>query len=180
MGAIIDWIQNKEEKVKSDLPANTLNLDPEKIGIWGGSYGGYMCLAGLIHYNKILKCGIDMVGISNFVTFLENTGGYRRELRRVKYGDESDPEMRAFLNEISPLTNCDKIIAPLLIAQGKNDPRVPVSEAEQIFEAVKKNLKCKEDVWYMVADNEGHGFHKKENKDAYQEGMVKFWKKYLI
>ena len=180
IGAILDWIGGDEQKVKSDLPAADLNLDPNRIGVWGGSYGGYMCLASLIHFNDKLKGGIDMVGISNFVTFLENTGEFRRELRRKKYGDESDPDMRQFLHSISPLTNCHKIKAPLMIAQGKNDPRVPISEAEQIFTAVQKNLKNQEDVWYMVADNEGHGFRKKENINAYQEAMVQFWKKYLI
>ena len=180
IGAILDWIDGNEEKVKSDLPASNLNLDPTRIGVWGGSYGGYMCLASLIHFNDRLKGGIDMVGISNFVTFLENTGEFRRELRRKKYGDESDPDMRQFLHSISPLTNCHKIVAPLMIAQGKNDPRVPISEAEQIFSAVQKNMKDAGDVWYMVADNEGHGFRKKENINAYQEAMVQFWRKYLI
>ena len=180
IGAILDWVGGDEQKVKSDLPAADLNLDPNRVGVWGGSYGGYMCLASLIHFAEKLRGGIDMVGISNFVTFLENTGAFRRELRRKKYGDESDPDMRQFLHSISPLTNCHKIISPLMIVQGKNDPRVPISEAEQIFTAVEKNLENQEDVWYMVADNEGHGFRKKENINAYQEAMVQFWKKYLI
>ena len=138
---------------------------------------GYMCLATLIHFNDKLKCGIDMVGISNFVTFLENTASYRRILRRVKYGDESDPEMRKFLNEISPLTNADKIRAPLFVCQGKNDPRVPVGEAEQIYKTVKESGL---EAWYMLAENEGHGFRKKENIDQYQNAMVQFLQKHLV
>ena len=138
---------------------------------------GYMCLATLIHFNDKLKCGIDMVGISNFVTFLENTASYRRVLRRVKYGDESDPEMRKFLNEISPLTNADKIRAPLFVCQGKNDPRVPVGEAEQIYKTVEESGL---EAWYMLAENEGHGFRKKENIDQYQNAMVQFLQKNLV
>ncbi|CAD7947882.1 unnamed protein product [Amoebophrya sp. A120] len=154
-------------------------FDPQRIGVWGGSYGGYMVLASLIHFNDKLCCGIDMVGISNFVTFLENTASYRRELRRKKYGDETDPDMRQLLLDISPLTNCQKIKAPLFIAQGKNDPRVPASEAEQIFNQVRRN-NGRDAVWYMLADDEGHGFSKKKNVDAYQEAMVQFWRKFLF
>ena len=118
-----------------------------------------------------------MVGISNFVTFLENTASYRRVLRRIKYGDESDAEMREFLNDISPLTNADKIRAPLFVCQGKNDPRVPVGEAEQIYKTVKENGL---EAWYMLAENEGHGFRKKENIDQYQNAMVQFLQKNLV
>ena len=169
IGSLIKWIET-EGKEKYDL-------DPNRIAVWGGSYGGYMCLATLIHFNDKLKCGIDMVGISNFVTFLENTASYRRVLRRVKYGDESDPEMRKFLNEISPLTNADKIRAPLFVCQGKNDPRVPVGEAEQIYKTVKESGL---EAWYMLAENEGHGFRKKENIDQYQNAMVQFLQKNLV
>ena len=168
IGALIDWIKD---------PTNKYNFDPDRIAIWGGSYGGYMCLASLIHFNSILKCGVNTVGISNFVTFLENTQSYRRDLRRLKYGDERDPQMRALLESISPLNNAEKIKAPLLIVQGKNDPRVPVSEAEQIFETVTKNGN---EVWYLLANDEGHGFKKRSNIDAYQEAMIQFWNRFLV
>lgn len=169
IGSLIEWI-GREGK-------DSFGLDPNRIAVWGGSYGGYMCLATLIHFNNKLRCGIDMVGISNFVTFLENTASYRRVLRRVKYGDESDPEMREFLNQISPLTNADKIRAPLFVVQGKNDPRVPVGEAEQIYKTVKGNGL---EAWYMLAENEGHGFRRKENIDQYQNAMVQFLQKHLV
>merc|ERR1712087_944378 len=97
------------------------NFDPKRLAVWGGSYGGYMTLASLIHFGSQLRCGVDMVGISNFVTFLENTASYRRDLRRKKYGDERDPVMRKLLQEISPLTNCSKIVSPLFVVQGAND-----------------------------------------------------------
>lgn len=165
MGAVMDWVEQSPR------------LDSSRIAVWGGSYGGYMVLAGLVHYSDRLVCGIDMVGISNFVTFLENTSDYRRDLRRVKYGDERDPEMRAFLLSISPLTNAHKIRRPLLIVQGANDPRVPQSEARQIRDKVVENG---EEVWYMVAADEGHGFAKKSNVDAYQAALVAFCKKHLL
>src|SRR5581483_9508144 len=105
---------------------------------------------------------IDVVGISNFVSFLEHTEAYRRDLRRVEYGDERDPKMRAFLEKISPANNAAKIKKPLFVVQGKNDPRVPFSEAEQMVAAVKQNGTP---VWYLVAKDEGHGFSKKKNAD---------------
>eukprot|EP01063_Lacrimia_lanifica_P026953 TRINITY_DN371_c0_g1_i19.p1 TRINITY_DN371_c0_g1~~TRINITY_DN371_c0_g1_i19.p1 ORF type:complete len:319 (+),score=55.38 TRINITY_DN371_c0_g1_i19:2339-3295(+) len=170
IGALLDWIGGEEARAR-------FNLDASRVGVWGGSYGGYMTLASLVHYPQRLRCGIDMVGISNFVTFLENTKGYRRDLRRVKYGDERDPEMRAFLESISPSRNADRIRSPLFIVQGANDPRVPRSEAEQIHECVAKSGVP---VWYMLAEDEGHGFRKKDNIDAYQEAMVAFWRRHLL
>ena len=200
-----------------------------------------MVLASLVHYSARLKCGIDMVGISNFVTFLENTADYRRDLRRLKYGipftllsltvhsithsivflvantlyvelysfhqrsplplplsvsqfhpdnmllrrthalaragDERQPDMRAFLTGISPLTNVAKIQRPLFIIQGANDPRVPLSEAEQIHQGVQANG---QEAWYMVAADEGHGFAKKANVDQYQTALVAFVEKFLL
>ena len=136
-----------------------------------------MVLAALIHYGEKLRCGVDMVGISNFVTFLENTSAYRRDLRRLKYGDERDPAMRAHLLRISPALNAHRLRKPLFIAQGARDPRVPLSEAEQIRDAVRANG---QEVWYMVARDEGHGFRKKGNRDAYQSAMVAFLHKHLL
>lgn len=165
IGALLDWVSAREE------------LDPERVGVYGGSYGGYMVLASLVHYGERLRAGIDVVGISNFVTFLENTRDYRRDLRRQEYGDESDPEMRSFLQSISPLNHVDEIQSALFVAQGANDPRVPASEAEQIVEAVRGSGR---DVWYMLARNEGHGFRKKENRDAFLELSVLFLERHLL
>ena len=100
--------------------------------VTGGSYGGYMTLAVATHYTDRIRCALDGVGMSNLVTFLENTSDYRRDLRRVEYGDERDPKMREFLDRIAPLNNATKITKPLFVVQGDNDPRVPLSEAEQM------------------------------------------------
>jgi len=165
IGALLDWINSQED------------LDSDRVGIWGGSYGGYMCLSSLINYAGRFKAGISMVGIVNFVTFLENTAEYRRDLRRCKYGDERDPAMRAKLMEFSPITRANEIAVPLFIAQGANDPRVPASEAEQIRTKAASNGS---EVWYMLANDEGHGFKKKSNLNAYQQASVCFWRKFLI
>lgn len=165
IGALLDWIAKQ--------PA----LDKGRVAVYGGSYGGYMVLSSMFHYNDRLKCGVDVVGISNFVTFLESTQEYRRDLRRVEYGDERDPAMRKHLNDISPTTNAHKITKPLFVAQGKNDPRVPYTEAEQIVSTVRKNG---QPVWYMMAMDEGHGFQKKVNRDYFNNAMTLFWEEYLL
>jgi dipeptidyl aminopeptidase/acylaminoacyl peptidase len=164
IGAFLDWI------------AAEPSLDEKRVAVTGGSYGGYMVLACLVHHGSRLLGGIDVVGIANFVTFLENTRDYRRDLRRVEYGDESNPEMRAFLREISPLTHVDRINSALLVGHGTNDPRVPVSEAEQIISAVRGRGR---EVWSVVATNEGHGFQKKENRDRFTEISVMFLERIL-
>jgi len=165
IGALLDWIHTQPQ------------LDATRIGIKGGSYGGYMALASMVHYNDRLCCGIDEWGISNFVTFLENTGEYRQDVRRTEYGDERDLKMQAFLHRISPLTNAHKITKPMFIVQGLHDPRVPVSEAEQIVKAIRKN---DTDVWYLLAEDEGHGFGKKSNRNVYQQVLIMFLEKYLL
>jgi dipeptidyl aminopeptidase/acylaminoacyl peptidase len=137
----------------------------------GGSYGGYMTLASLAAYNDRLRGGVDVVGISNFVTFLERTSAYRRDLRRAEYGDERDPKMRAFLTRISPLNKASAIRRPLLVVQGLNDPRVPASESEQMVARVRSNGG---EVWYLAAKDEGHGFRKKANRDFYLETVAMF------
>ena len=164
IGALLDWIETQPD------------LDQTRVALYGGSYGGYMVLATLMHYSDRLRGAVDIVGISNFVTFLENTQDYRRDLRRVEYGDERDPEMRAHLEKISPNNNADRITAPLFVAQGQNDPRVPVTESQQVVAAVRG---AGYDVWYMNALNEGHGFRKKENSDLYQQIVVMFFQKHL-
>lgn len=165
IGALLDWIDTRPD------------LDGGRVAVYGGSYGGYMVLASLVHYSDRLRGGVDIVGISNFVTFLENTQDYRRDLRRVEYGDERDPEMRAHLEKISPNNNAERITAPLFVAQGENDPRVPVTESAQIVRDVRA---AGYDVWYMNALNEGHGFRKKENRDLYNEIVALFFKTHLL
>jgi len=118
-----------------------------------------------------------VVGISNFLTFLKNTQDYRRDLRRVEYGDERDPAMAEFLQRISPLTNVEKIRKPLFVVQGFNDPRVPVTEAEQMVKAVREHGG---EVWYLMARDEGHGFQKKKNADFQFLAMIEFFQKYLL
>ena len=164
IGALLDWIETQP------------HLDSERVAVYGGSYGGYMVLASAVHYSNRLKAAIDVVGISNFVTFLKNTKDYRRDLRRVEYGDERDPDMEAFLQRISPNNNVDRINVPMFVVQGENDPRVPVTEAEQVVKSLRDNGKM---VWYMNALNEGHGYRKKENRDIYQQAVIVFLKENL-
>jgi dipeptidyl aminopeptidase/acylaminoacyl peptidase len=165
IGKLLNWIAQQPE------------LNSEKIAIYGGSYGGYMVLASLTHYNDRLACGIDIVGISNFVTFLENTKEYRRDLRRVEYGDERDEKMRAFLNRISPTTNAHKITKPLFVVQGLNDPRVPFTESEQMVAKIREQ---NTPVWYLLGKDEGHGFRKKSNRDYYTNAVVLFLENHLL
>jgi dipeptidyl aminopeptidase/acylaminoacyl peptidase len=146
-------------------------FDRDHVVVMGGSYGGYMALAALAAYGDRLKGGIDEVGISNFVSFLENTAPYRRDLRRAEYGDERDPRMRAFLNQISPVNKVALIRRPLLVAEGLNDPRVPPADSQQIVWRVRSKGV---EVWYLAAKDEGHGFRKKANEDAYLETVAMF------
>jgi dipeptidyl aminopeptidase/acylaminoacyl peptidase len=159
IGALLVWIAAQPD------------LDADRVVVMGGSYGGYMVLASLIAYGDRLKGGINVVGISNFVTFLTNTSGYRRDLRRVEYGDERDPSMRAFLRRISPLDRASMIRRPLLVVQGLNDPRVPASESEQLVAKIREQGG---EVWYLAAKDEGHGFRKKANRDFYLKTAVTF------
>ncbi|MDP2371355.1 prolyl oligopeptidase family serine peptidase [Rhodoferax sp.] len=152
-------------------------LNASRIVVSGGSYGGYMSLATAVDYSPLIRGAIDVVGISHFVTFLNNTESYRRDLRRVEYGDERDPKMRAFHEQIAPLNNAAAIKVPLFVVQGKNDPRVPYTEAQQIVSAVRKNGVP---VWYLLADNEGHGFRRKANADFEFFATVKFLETTLI
>ncbi|HUE70674.1 MAG TPA: S9 family peptidase [Pirellulaceae bacterium] len=165
IGALLDWIATQPD------------LDPSRVAVSGGSYGGYMVLASLVHFGDRIKAGIDNVGIANFNTFLANTSAYRQDLRRAEYGDERDPKMKEFFERISPANNADKIQSWLLVAHGKNDPRVPFSEAEQIAEKVRAKGRP---VWTVYADNEGHGFGKKENADYQRWVEVLFLQKALL
>jgi dipeptidyl aminopeptidase/acylaminoacyl peptidase len=143
----------------------------------GGSYGGHMTLAVSTFYSDRIRCSVDVVGMSNLVTFLEHTEAYRRDLRRVEYGDERDPKMREFLEKIAPMTNIEKIKKPMLVVAGKNDPRVPVSESEQIVAALKKSGTP---VWFIMAKDEGHGFQKKPNQDYQFYATIEFLQEYLL
>ncbi|WP_271680322.1 S9 family peptidase [Thermomonas mangrovi] len=165
IGALLDWIATQPE------------LDASRVGVIGGSYGGYMVLASLTHYSDRIRAGVDIVGISHFGTFLKNTESYRRDLRRVEYGDERDPAMNAVFERISPLNNAAKITSPLFVAQGRNDPRVPWTEAEQIVKAVRSNG---QPVWYLLYADEGHGFAKKANSDWFGAATMLFWQQYLL
>ncbi len=165
IGALLDWIAKQPE------------LDASRVGVTGGSYGGYMVLASLMHYSDRIKAGVDVVGISDFTTFLNNTESYRRDLRRAEYGDERIPEMKAVFDRISPLKNANKIRSPLFVAQGKNDPRVPYTEAEQIVKAVRGNG---QPVWFLMYNDEGHGFRKKSNADYFDAATILFWQQHLI
>ncbi len=165
IGALLDWV------------AKQPNLDAQRVAVFGGSYGGYMSLACMTFYNNRLKCGVDLFGISNFNTFLKNTSGYRVDLRRVEYGDERDPKMAEHLQKISPLTNIKNITKPMFIFQGENDPRVPLTESEQMLEALKQNgVKT----WYVRAKDEGHGIAKKANRDYTNAAMAAFLKTFLM
>ena len=163
--ALFDWI-----KTRSDL-------DADRVMVMGGSYGGHMTLAMSAFYADHIRCALDIVGIGNLVTFLENTSAYRRDLRRVEYGDEREPKMREFLNRIAPLNNAEKISKPLFVVQGGNDPRVPLSESVQMVETVRKHGTP---VWYLMAKDEGHGFAKKKNRDFQLASSVLFIKEYLL
>ena len=165
IGALIEWIKNNPK------------YDADRIAVIGGSYGGYMSLATMVHYSDQLRCGIDLFGISNFVSFLERTEAYRRDLRRAEYGDERDPKVRKKLEEISPANHADQITKPLFVLQGANDPRVPASESEQMVASIRKDGGK---VWYLLAKDEGHGFRKKENRTVIDQAIALFLKEYLL
>jgi len=165
IGALLDWIATQPD------------MDAARVAVVGGSYGGYMTLAVSTMYPERIAASIDIVGISNFVTFLERTESYRRDLRRVEYGDEREPSMRKWMEATAPANNASKIKKPLFVVQGKNDPRVPWQEADQIVATVKKNGTP---VWYMTANDEGHGFAKKANADYLFYSTVDFFNTYLL
>lgn len=152
-------------------------IDGAKMAVQGGSYGGYMCYASAIRFADRFKAADCIVAISNFVTFLENTQSYRRDLRRVEYGDERDPRQRTKLTEISPLTSVGNLSIPLLVVTGGNDPRVPQSEADQMVAAVRSKGRT---AWHLIGTNEGHGFAKKENADYQFWTELAFWKANLL
>jgi len=165
VAALFDWIKGRPD------------LDAERVMVTGGSYGGHMTLAVATYYPDRIRCAVDVVGISNLRTCLENTEPYRRDLRRAEYGDERDPKVREFMERTAPVNNVAKITRPLFVIQGQNDPRVPASEAEQMVKALKKRGTP---VWYLVAKDEGHGFRKKPNVEYQAAATAAFVKRYLL
>ncbi len=165
IAALFDWIAKRPD------------LDAGRVMVAGGSYGGHMTLAVAYLDSDRIRCAVDVVGISNLVSFLQNTSGYRRDLRRVEYGDERDPTVRAFLEKTAPLNNAEKIRKPLFVVQGANDPRVPMSESVQMVQKIRG---VGTPVWYLMAKDEGHGFAKKSNRDYQFYATVLFMKEYLL
>ncbi|MGH7571344.1 MAG: S9 family peptidase [Gemmatimonadota bacterium] len=165
IATLLDWIATRPD------------LDAGRVVVTGGSYGGHMTFAIATRYSDRIRAAMPIVGMSSLVTFLENTQGYRRDLRRAEYGDERDPEMRAFLERIAPLAMADGITVPMFVVQGGNDPRVPLSEAEQMVEKVRDNGTT---VWYLMARDEGHGFAKKPNQDFLFYASVMFLKEKVL
>jgi len=162
VGALLDWI------------ATQPNLDARRVAVYGQSYGGYMSLASMTHYSARFVGGVERYGISNWITFLNNTEAYRRDNRRAEYGDERDPKMRAVFEKISPMANIGKISKPMLVMQGANDPRVPKSESDQVVAKLRENGV---ETWYVLFADEGHGFLKKPNNDLRREVETVFLRK---
>jgi dipeptidyl aminopeptidase/acylaminoacyl peptidase len=165
ISALLDWIRTRPD------------LDASRIMVMGVSYGGHMTLAVAYNYADRIRCALDIVGMSNLKTFLEHTETYRRDLRRVEYGDERDPKMAEFMERIAPLKNVQKISKPLFVVAGANDPRVPTSEGDQIVDTLKKRGTP---VWHLVAKDEGHNFAKKKNADFQFYASVQFVREYLL
>lgn len=165
IAALLDWIKAQPQ------------LDASRVMVTGGSYGGHMTFAVATFYPERIRCAVAVVGISNLVTFLKNTESYRRDLRRVEYGDERNPEMAEFLERIAPMNHAEKIRAPMFIVQGRNDPRVPYTESEQMVSTLKSTSTP---VWYLLAKDEGHGFQKKANADFQFYSTILFMQRYLL
>ncbi|OZJ04962.1 hypothetical protein BZG36_01733 [Bifiguratus adelaidae] len=168
IGALIDYIT-------TSVPS----IDPSKISVMGRSYGGYMVFACMIHFRDRLKCGVETCGVTHFVNFMETTAEYRRDLRRVEYGDERIPEMREFMHKISPLTRAHEINKPIFMSQGKNDTRVPYTEFLKMkAKLVEANGDNK--VWWMACDNEGHIFRQRWVSECNVVGMYMFLSHFLL
>ena len=165
IGALLDWIGKNPE------------LDAGKIMITGGSYGGYMTWAVAYEFNDKICCSLPIVGPSNLVTLLEHTEAYRRDLRRVEYGDERDPKMREYLEKTAPLNNSEKIRKPVYAVVGKNDPRVPWTESRQMLDKLKNNGIP---TWFLMANDEGHGYSKKKNQDFLFYSTIMFVRQFLL
>jgi dipeptidyl aminopeptidase/acylaminoacyl peptidase len=165
IGALLDWIQASD------------SLDSTRVMAMGGSYGGHMTWAVAAFYGDRIRCALPIVGMSNLVTFLEHTEAYRRDLRRVEYGDERDPAMRAYLEKIAPMNHLDAMHKPVFAVVGKNDPRVPWTESRQIVDKLKAQ---NTPTWFLMANDEGHGYAKKKNVDFLFNAEVMFVEQYLL
>jgi dipeptidyl aminopeptidase/acylaminoacyl peptidase len=163
--ALLDWVGTQPQ------------LDSSRIMVAGGSYGGHMTWAVSAFYNDRIRCAMPVVGMSNLVTFLEHTEAYRRDLRRAEYGDERDPAMRAYLEKIAPLNHLDAMRKPIFAVVGRNDPRVPWTESRQIID--KLNAQGTP-TWFLVANDEGHGYAKKKNRDFLFNAEVLFIDRCLL
>jgi dipeptidyl aminopeptidase/acylaminoacyl peptidase len=149
-------------------------IEPKRIAVYGGSYGGFMTLAVLTTFPNLWAAGIDLYGMANFITFLQNTGPWRRRERAFEYGDPvKDAD---FLRELSPIYKADRIVAPLLVVHGANDPRVPKTETDQIVEALRKRGVAVE---YLLFNDEGHGIVKLKNRITTYRAIINFLQKYL-
>jgi dipeptidyl aminopeptidase/acylaminoacyl peptidase len=164
IGALLDWIKTQPD------------LDTDRVLVEGTSYGGYLALATAFTYADRIRAVISDSGISNLASFVERTEGWRREIQRAEFGDERDAKTREFMERTAPLTNAQKMKKPLLIVQGQNDPRVPVSEAERLVAATKDRIP----VWYIVAKDEGHGFVQQNNREYRLYATVLFVKEFLL
>lgn len=165
IGALFEWIRTQPD------------LDADRVMVTGASYGGNVALVTAMKYPERIRCVVDIFGPSNLVTFLERTADYRRDLRRVEYGDERDPKVREFLEKLAPLNNAPSLTKPLFVIQGENDPVVPRSESDQMVNAAQKNGIP---VWYFVMKGEGHGISKKLNSDYRFYATVMFVKEFLL
>ena len=165
INALLDWIAAQPD------------LDSSRVMIMGGSYGGLMTYAIATFYNDRICCSLPVVGITSLVTFLEHTEAYRRDLRRMEYGDERDPKMREYMTAISAFSNAGKIHKPLFAVVGKNDPRVPYTESVQMIEKIRQNGAP---VWFLIANDEGHGFAKKKNQQFQFFSTIMFVRNFLL
>lgn len=164
LGALLDWIKTQP------------NLDSERVMVEGASYGGYLALSAAFTYGDRIRGVISDYGISNLAGFVEHTEGWRRELQRAEFGDERDAKTREFMERTAPLNNASKMKKPMLITQGQNDPRVPVTEASRLVAAAKDRIP----VWYIVAKDEGHGFLHQDNRDYRLYTTILFVKEFLL
>jgi dipeptidyl aminopeptidase/acylaminoacyl peptidase len=164
LGALLEWVTMHPE------------LDSSRVAVQGRSYGGFLALAAMTRYGNRLKAGISGVGITHLPAFLEGTAGYRRDLRRAEYGDERIPALRAFLDSLSPLTRADRIRTPLLLTHGRNDPRVPLQQAEALFAALAKSPA---ETWLFVLEGEGHGLRRKSRELPYHAVAAQFLARHL-
>lgn len=165
IGALLDWIAARPD------------LDKDRVMITGASFGGYLTLASFVAYNERIRCAFAGFPMSNIVTQIEAIEPSRRDTRRVEYGDERDPDVRAFLLKVAPVMNAERIRKPLFLAHGANDPRVPVGESEQMAAAVRKNGTP---LWFMVARDEGHGFARSANSGFLLQAWAFFMEQFLL